>query len=159
MLFVVERSRPRKVHARHGAFTLVEIALALAVISFALLALLGLISVSLQASKNANHDTQIALASEYALSLLTSQPYATLAGASATTNYFDYQGAPTTQSSVTDPAVFNCIIQTSTTNMAPFSWANGNTNLIAVELTFTWPGQTNTTGNNAKTIWTSISAY
>jgi uncharacterized protein (TIGR02598 family) len=137
----------------------VEIALALAVVSFALIALLGLISVSLQSSKNASHDTEIALASQYALSQLTSQPYATLAGAVATTNYFDYQGAPTTQSSTTAPAVFNCITQTSTTNMAPFAWASGNTNFIAVELTFTWQGQTNLTGNNAKIIWTSISAY
>ncbi|MCE0496489.1 MAG: hypothetical protein LV481_00895 [Methylacidiphilales bacterium] len=137
-------------------------AIALAVVSLALIALLGLISVSLQSSKNANHDTEIALASEYAISTLTTNTFANLATVAPATNYFDYQGSPTTQSSTTDPAVFNCITQTST-NMAPFSWAdtNGvsNPNLIAVELTFTWLGQTNTTGNNAKTIWTSISAY
>jgi uncharacterized protein (TIGR02598 family) len=162
MLSVARRTRSLAAHARRKAFTLVEIAIALAVVSFALLALLGLISVSLQSSRNASQDTEIALASEYALSTLTTNTYANLATTPPTTNYFDFQGAPTAQSGAAGPAAFACVVQTST-NMAPFAWAaaNGvsNTNFIAVKLTFTWPGQTNTSGNNAKVIWTSISAY
>jgi uncharacterized protein (TIGR02598 family) len=158
MSFGVERPRSRMLIKRQAAFTLVEIALALAVVSFALIALLGLVSVSLQSSRDANHDTEIALASEYALSSLTTNSFASLATMAPTTTFFDFQGAPTTQTSTTAPAVFNCIVQPSA-NLAPFVWANGNPNLVAVKLTFTWPGQTNTTGNNAKIIWTSISAY
>jgi uncharacterized protein (TIGR02598 family) len=158
MSFGVERPRSLTELQRQRAFTLVEVALALAVVSFALIALLGLVSVSLQSSRDANHDTEIALASEYALSNLTTNSFASLATLGPATNFFDFQGAPTTQTSITAPAVFNCIAQASA-NMAPFAWANGNPNLVAVKLTFTWPGQTNTTGNNAKIIWTSISAY
>ncbi len=158
MLSGVERSICGRACVRPQAFTLVEVAIALAVVSFALIALIGLISVSLQSSKSANHDTEIALASQYALSTLCTNSFANLVNLQPVTNYFDYQGSPTSSSSTSDPAVFSCITQTST-NLAPFSWANQNTNFVAVELTFTWPGQTNIIGNNAKVIWTSISAY
>lgn len=144
--------------AGRRAFTLVEVAVALAVISFALIGMLGLILISLNSSKDASHDTEIALASEYSLSMLTTNTYANLADLAPCTNYFDSQGAPTTSSSTTDSAVFNCVVQT-TPNLAPFAWSQGNTNCIAVKMSFTWPGQGTVTENNAKVIWTSISAY
>lgn len=63
---------------RSSGFTLIEVVLALAVISFAVVALLGLLSVSAGSSRSASEDTVIASMSRQVIAEMRSKPFSSL---------------------------------------------------------------------------------
>lgn len=75
------------------AFSLVEVAISLGVVSFVLLALLGLLSVGLDAGKSSREDTIIAGLCLATLAELKATPYADLP--SNVSTYFTYDGRAT----------------------------------------------------------------
>lgn len=89
----------------HG-FGLVEIAIALGIISFALLSLLGLMAVGLNASKTAREDTVVASLARNVLANLKTLNYAQLSALGSTNFYFTYDGAAT--NSASSSAYYEC---------------------------------------------------
>src|SRR5258708_4379619 len=95
-----------------AAFSLVEVTVAIGIVAFALVAILGLVSLSEQASKNATDETNLALMTQTVITLLRTSGIsgsqsayvsgtATLPAGSANylTYYFDASGAPVHDSS------------------------------------------------------------
>jgi len=144
-----------------GAFSLIEIVIALGIVSFCVIPLLGLMTSGLQASKNSQQDTVLALAAKYILSDLRGQTFSSL-NVGATTNYlFDYQGDPLSSNSPPSQHAYYTAAVTITANplAAVTSWnTNASPNLLGVKITFDWPGQTN--GNPHATVFnTSLAGY
>ncbi len=143
-----------------GAFSLVEVAVALGVVSFAVIALLGLLSAGMKAGKSSQQDTVLALAARYVLSDLKRQPF----GAPSITSYsFDYAGVPTAPAAValsSAPAFYTCAVQLLPQPLSYAAWdGTGNTGVVGVQLTFTWPGQTATSGPHAEVFHTTLAGY
>ena len=80
---------------RTAAFSLVECALALGIVSFVLVSMLGLLPVGLAAFRESINDTIRAQIVETVVSRLREHPFATL---SNQTYYFDSEGSATDQS-------------------------------------------------------------
>jgi uncharacterized protein (TIGR02598 family) len=113
--------------AGEGAFSLVEIVLAIGIVSFALMAMLGLVSVSLQSDRSSASDTDLAALSQQVISTLRSQPFTNLSG---TNFFFDSDGSLTTNSS---GAVYECAVTLTADPLLPAaSFKNAR-------LQFTWP--------------------
>ena len=94
------------VRTRSRAFGLVEIAISLGVVSFALLALIGLTVVGLNSSREAHEDTVVASLARHAVSELSSLNYTNLAALSTTNFYYTYDGAVTNASA--DSVYYAC---------------------------------------------------
>lgn len=88
-----------------GGFSLVEVVMALGVISFAMVGMLGLLSVGFTAAKKSTRATNLSAISSQALYAIRSDTNtytSTKLGTMATTPqtfYYDYSGQPTTASS------------------------------------------------------------
>ena len=91
---------------RERGFGLVEIAIALGIVSFALLSLIGLMVVGLNASKAAREDTVVASLSRNVLANLKTLSYPQLATLSTTNYYYTYDGVAT--NSVAGSAYYEC---------------------------------------------------
>jgi len=113
---------------RAAGFSLVEIAIAIGIASFALIALLGLITVGYQAGGDAKEETLLAGLAQDVLGQLRGEDFDTLAPG---TFYFDSQGNAMTNDS---GAVYRC-----TTRFAAVNLPNVQSNLTAATLTFEWP--------------------
>ncbi len=109
-------------------FSLVEIALALGIVSFALLAIVGLLGVGLSSGKSAQVDTMQAAAARAFLSAIRTNSPATFSGA---TNWLNYDGS--TNASATG-AYFQCVI---TTNTPPAGVAV--TDMLGLRMEFQYP--------------------
>lgn len=133
------------------AFSLIEIALALGLFFFVIVALLGLFSVGIQSGQRSQQDTAVALAAMYSITDIQK------AGSGTPTNtlyIFDYEGVLIGNSQRV-PYYTNHV--EFVPNVAPFQWPNGGqTNLIGVKMTFTSPRQTATTGHDVEVFWTAI---
>lgn len=75
-------------------FGLVEIAISLAIISFALVSLIGLMAVGLEAGKASREDTMVAALIRSEVTKLASQGYTNITGA---TNFLNFEGMPTNE--------------------------------------------------------------
>lgn len=123
------------------AFSLVEVVISLAVISFALLTLLGLFGVGMASGRKSGEDTSLASISWQVLTDLQSQTNfkAAAIASSASTNYiFDYTGQPT--NAETRP-YFACQV-TARNPSASEVTATGqslDSGLVMATLTITWP--------------------
>ncbi len=115
------------------AFTLVEVVLAIGVLSFCLITLLGLLGVGLGNGLKSNDDTVLASMAWEAANNLRSET--NLAGGFTTNFYFDHTGQSLTSAS---GAYFKCAVTTNnpTAGQAP---ASIDTNLVLAALQFTWP--------------------
>jgi len=110
-----------------NAFSLVEVVIAIGIVSFALLAMMGLASVSLQSERSSASDTDLAALSQQVFSRLRSLPFASL---SDTNYFFDADGSPTTNSA---GAVYECAVTLAADpSLLPASFKNAR-------LQFTWP--------------------
>ncbi len=117
------------VGVRRG-FSLVEVILALGVISFCLLAILGIFSEGFRASMRANQDTVLAAVT----SRVASQARALESFTFPATMQFDVRGVPTTNSK---EAYYECEV---TRTLLPETQLSGiSTNLGLVKVRFTWP--------------------
>jgi len=92
--------------AHRRAFGLVEIAIALGIVSFAVLSLIGLMAVGLNASKTAREDTLVASLARNVFANLKTMDYPHLSSLGTTNFYFTYDGVATNQASAS--AYYNC---------------------------------------------------
>lgn len=92
---------------RNKAFSLVEVAIALGIVSFALIALLGLMTASLNSGKRAYEDTTIASLTQRVVTEIKTNTFANLAGLDRDL-YFTYDGTPVAG---TDGAYYRCRLQ------------------------------------------------
>lgn len=114
-----------------AGFSLVEVVLALGIVSFALVALLGLFSVGLGASKRSGEDTEVANMSAQIVSTLRNRnsAYPTTA-----TFYFDTFGRQTNLSN-TNIGYYQCVLTTTTSPAI----SSDSASLVQAKMTFTWP--------------------
>jgi uncharacterized protein (TIGR02598 family) len=121
---------PAPLRRRERGFSLVEVVIALGIISFAVVALLGLLTVSANSSRFSDEDTVIASIARQVTAELRSTPFATLPTGGATW-YFDHEarrlGAAT-------GAIYRC--QITLTADADYNSSSGAPNLYQVRLVF-----------------------
>lgn len=125
------------------AFSLIEIVLALAVISFALLAVFGLISISLKADRESSSDTVMAGMRRTVMGDLRTGTFANLPDVKY--YYFDRDGLPCNPASALAPAqptsaYYECkAALVDDKNAPPEPAYDVSENLKNATLTFTWP--------------------
>lgn len=142
-------------------FSLIEIVLALGVVSFALVSMLGLLQVALDSDSSAGRDTTVAAMSGYVLNDLRAVPFDALWAAdpqgardigpstaqpAATTYYFTNEGAPVAAADLSKnvEALYKCVVTKTvdelTRSFKPGeSTASGLCNQLKLQLEFTWP--------------------
>lgn len=108
----------------HRAFSLVEVAIAMGIVAFAIVSLIGLMGVSLDAGRRANDDTQVAMLARKALGQFLTTPYSSL---SNQVIYFDQEGELLSSSA---DAYFECDTKVNDTGV------HGG---VTVTMTFRWP--------------------
>ncbi len=124
------------------AFSLIEIVLALAVISFALLAVFGLISVSLKADRESSSDTVMVGMRRSVMGDLRTGTYANLPELKY--YYFDSDGLPCNPASALAPAqpasaYYECKVALADDKNATEPAYDVSANLKNATLTFSWP--------------------
>lgn len=122
------------------AFSLVEVVVALGLVSFVMVALVGLMSSGLQTSKRSQDDMALSLAVKQSMADL--QTNASLSPG-VQHRWFDYQGMRQAQAG-----------QAYYTNTMTLS--QGTNSLWNVTMTFTWPGQSQTNGPYARVFCATI---
>ena len=118
---------------RRNGFTLVEMAVALAVLAFAMVTLIGLLAVGLSSQKSSTEDTRLAAMVGYVISTERMRTFVTVSNPSYTTNYyFDIQGNTNTQSA----SYLRCTV----TNVSSSnSSILGGTNIATMQAVFVYP--------------------
>jgi Tfp pilus assembly protein PilV len=114
-----------------GSFTLVEVVIAIAVVAFVLVSLLGLMTYTSQLVQQADTYSRLSNVSSQVLAQLDSQPYS-LSFAKANTNattYFTYEGLPTNSAA----GYYQCVMSKAN----PAGWTLSS--VLQVQLTITWP--------------------
>ena len=124
------------------AFSLVEVVLALAIISFALLAMFGLISISLKADRDSSSDTVLAEMHRQVMGELRTGTFGNLP--SLKYYYFDVDGSPCTPASSDVPAnppsaQYQCRADIAADQRVTDANYSVTANLKNVTLTFMWP--------------------
>ncbi len=132
--------KKRKVSIK--AFNLVELVMAIGVVSFCLVALFGLFSVGLNNSRKSNEDTALASMVMSRISTLRTVGIS----AFSTNLFFSFDGEQTTNSS---QAYFECQFLTN-------SMAGAEPNLATVALKFTWPVLPNGASPNTNTVYATL---
>jgi uncharacterized protein (TIGR02598 family) len=129
----------RRVHS--AAFTLVEVVIAVGLVAFVLTAILGLVAIAINETKNADLKVRLTWITEQVTSEFQSQRFAT-ALASVPTNgsaifYWDYSGTRLPNS---NGAYFACRVS----NVTP---ANFSTNMALLQVSIRWPAPQLTSTN------------
>lgn len=128
-------------HARLRGFSLVEIALALGIIAFAIVGLIGLVAVSFDSGRASDEDTLVASMARQIVAELRAVPFDNLAssgvgGNQSQTYYFDHEAH---RSSDPKGAIYQCvpIINANTDYNTPgTATANPKTNLYEIAMPF-----------------------
>jgi len=123
------------------AFSLIEVTLAIGIVSFAVLAILGTLAAGLRSSRESSEDTVLALATQEVNAWSRSQPFPLLAAAAKTSSsfliYFNADGtlvrtADGLPSFVPAPdAFYGCTISVHTSGVSD--------NLLLLQYRFEWP--------------------
>ena len=133
MKYIVD---PKRIASVERGFSLVEVVLALGVISVAIVSLFGLLAISTDASRQSDVDTVVTSIARQVDTQLHNTPFANLP-ASGAAWYFDNEGHHLTESDdVTTPpaaAVYQCVM--TLTGDADYDFPK-DTNLYRVELVF-----------------------
>lgn len=146
-------------------FTLVEVVMALAIFSFAIIALFGLMSAGLRNSRESGADLALGLMTQTAISTLHSEGFTAVEQNSAYGNsnapdlYFDADGKlivnAAGQPVTAQPAdgLYACTVLRSTpANLS-------TTNAILLRLEFAWPLSAPVANRQKKTILTSLAKH
>jgi uncharacterized protein (TIGR02598 family) len=131
---------------RREGFSLVEVVIALGITSFVIIAIIGLLSVGLQTSRESAEDMNLALMGQTTASLLRSRTFTNVLNSTnfgdTNADYFfdangaltrDTSGAPATSADTN--SLFACTISRRTPSLAPLS----ATNFIYLQYKITWP--------------------
>lgn len=134
-----------KVLASRSAFSLVEVAMALGIASFAIISLLGLMTVSLDASKRAYEDTTVSSIAQTVLSEVRTNGFDRLAnGNPFPDRYFSYDGTPLPSP---ESAYYKCNVRSLAHTSPDLPAAALKTSAgVRISLAFFWP-PTNTKTN------------
>lgn len=139
--------------ARAGAFSLVEIALALGLVTFVIISLLGLLASGLRSGKDSHEDTTLAAIARTALTDLRTNSFSSLQGL-RTERFFGYDGEPLGSGS--DRAFYKCRIE-NLPHKLDWPAPGVASNAVRLSLIVTWPqGATNA---NEQAFETMISRY
>jgi uncharacterized protein (TIGR02598 family) len=118
-----------KPHASNG-FSLIEIAVAISIASFCLLAILGLMSVSFRASQQAGEYTTMAGAANWIISKAQADSAFALPSAAPTTLYFDAWGQNTAKRG---SAKYACAVTKTSISEKEISGVSGSLSRIKME--------------------------
>jgi len=124
---------------RTGAFSLVEVAIAMGIASFVLISLLGLMTVSMDASRRSYEDTTVASLAQTVVSELKTTNFNSIV-ATTFDRYFTYDGTPTNSAG----SYYLCHGQVMAHTSPNLPAAATNTKVGArLRLDFFWNGKTN----------------
>lgn len=127
-----------------AAFTLVEVVIAVGLVAFVLTAILGLVAIAANETKNADLKARLAWITEQVTSEYQSQRFSNALASLPTNLSWDYEGMPVPTNSPN--AYFLCDVS----NVTPTSPTNANypTNYIALlQVRTRWPSQQLTSTN------------
>jgi uncharacterized protein (TIGR02598 family) len=127
------------------AFSLVEVVIAIGLVSFALLALVGLLTVGLKSSRESGEDTILAVCTGTTQALVRAEGFSNVSANPAYADttpdfFFDSAGALLTDSAgaplktQNTNALYGCLV----TRGAP-ALSQATTNLLVYQLKFVWP--------------------
>jgi len=168
---------------RSRGFTLVEVALALGIASFALVSILGLLNVAVDTDGGASRDTTFAAMSNHVMNDLRSMPFDSLwtaepeknrsvaaanGPAADTVFYFTNEGTPVDASDATSAdkskqlsVLYRCTVK-KTADVRTQSVGSAAYNQLQLQLIFAWPvtgAGTVPTNASTQTVYGSISRY
>lgn len=150
-----DRSRPR-------GFALVEIAIAIGIMAFALVGILSLLSVGMKTGRESTDDTVIATMATAVISQLraTNPSSATLASLATTNFYFDGNGGGWTSAAGSFGASnaashYECRVEFTNT----FTNTTASTNVRMARLTFTYPLAAPATNRQSNIVHASLAPY
>ena len=124
-----------------AAFTLVEVVIAVGLVAFVLTAILGLLVIATNETKNADLKARLAWITERVTSEYQSQRFSAVLTNLPATNYWDYSGMPLTN---TQDAYFWSVA----TNVTPPPAGNFTTNNFALlQISIFWPYSSSTSTN------------
>ena len=155
-------------HGRPGGFSLVEVAISLGIVAFALTGIVGLLSSTLKTSMSSMDDMLVSEMSGDIVNTLRKQDFTNIISNNSNTVFFDYSGrringvetngviSPmATNTAVAQGAIYAC---TPSVNSDADMEANGVTNLWRINLDFQWPAGVGSSPNK-KTIHADIARY
>jgi uncharacterized protein (TIGR02598 family) len=119
------------------AFTLVEVVIAVAIFTFAVVAMLGLMTVAMRSTHKADTQASSAAIVTTVMGQLTSQNFTNTVASLPFTDYFTHEGAQTNAAA----AVYKCAV----TDVSPA--ASPTTFLHQVQLMISWPAPVYTQTN------------
>ena len=138
---------------RRAGFTLVEVVIAVGLVAFVLTAILGLLVIAINETKNADLKARLAWITERVTSEYQCQRFSTALGGLPATNYWDYSGIPVTN---TADAYFRCDILNVTPPPASTNFTTNNFALLQVSIR--WP-YSSLTSTNVSTNVSVISLF
>ena len=117
--------------SRPSSFTLVEVVVAIAVIAFVLISILGLMTYTSQLVQQADTYSRLAVVSDQVLAKFGSQPFSVSTNCARTNAayYFTYEGLPTNSTA----AFYQCNV----TNANTPAWTL--TNVMQIQISIRWP--------------------
>jgi len=119
-------------------FTLIEVAIAVGIVAFVFIALLGLTSLAVQGAGTADFNAKLSLLMGRLAASCQAQPFSTVAASLPATQYYDINGTPEAASN----AYFTCEV----TDVTP---ASTSPNLKLLRVRISWPGSRLTSNNES----------
>jgi type II secretory pathway pseudopilin PulG len=130
MCNVQRRAAPWMI-GKPNSFTLVEVVIAIAVIAFALISILGLMTYTSQILQQSDTYSRLSSVAGQVLARYDSQPFSVSTNCALTNAayYYTYEGLPTNSA--------GAFYQANVTNADPSGWTL--TNIMQIQLTIRWP--------------------
>lgn len=154
---------------RESAFSLVEVVIAIGLISFAVLSLVGLLLTGLKSTRESGEDTSLAFCTETAQELLRAEGFSSAstkaAYAPGMTNpafYFDSAGVIQTDTngvplaSANSESLYGCTVTRRAPAVAP---VQTTTNFLICQLKFVWPLTAPATNRQQRIVPMSLANY
>ena len=152
--FSTKRPRRSGSSVREGseaAFSLTEIAVAIGIVAFVIVSLVGLMSVGLSAQRSAREDTILVSVTKQALSTARSGKYSDLVIGAASSNFYTSEGYPTNAAS----AFYVCEVSI----LAPTNNLPGSLRAKEIRFKYNWPYQSRPNYPNEQVFATTIAEY
>ncbi|CAN5384039.1 hypothetical protein BH09VER1_BH09VER1_07260 [soil metagenome] len=143
-------------------FSLVEVVLAIGIFSFAIVAIFGLLSVGMRSSKESDNDLAISLMARTVASSLRLEGFSSVLtnagyvqGGASPKYYFNHEGELAVTNGVPAATALPDSLYSCTVARATPSGLN-TTNVIFLQMKFSWPVQAAATNQQSKTVVTSL---
>lgn len=145
-----------------GGFSLIEVALALGILAFSMVAIIGLVSGSLSTKRKSAEDFALTQITRNVTEDLRGRPMDDLITSLPETRYFYLEGGPCEATSDTAArqkgAIYRC--QVSGTVDTSTQSADGTVNLLNLKMSISWPlGAGSSGGPNQKDVHVNVARY